>query len=90
MEAKNGVSASSTPVTPGTPGATLFGAHRNGNERRSPSLLKSFKCFGVEAWALEEGTPPPVSCALPPPSVSLARKVPIMYKYFMLILRAYY
>ncbi|KAI3455252.1 hypothetical protein Pfo_011915 [Paulownia fortunei] len=77
METEDGASAPSTPVTPGTPGAPLFGGfrpERSGNGRRS-SLLRSCKCFSVEAWTLEEGTLPPVSCALPPPPVSLARKV---------------
>ncbi|XP_011082216.1 aquaporin NIP6-1-like [Sesamum indicum] len=77
MEAEDGASAASAPATPGTPGGPLFGGFqpgRGGNGRRS-SLLKSCKCFSVEPWALEEGTLPPVSCALPPPPVSLARKV---------------
>ncbi|KAJ6393058.1 hypothetical protein OIU77_022524 [Salix suchowensis] len=39
------------------------------------SLLRSCKCFGVEEWAMEEGRLPPVSCSLPPPPVSLARKL---------------
>ncbi|XP_024018647.1 aquaporin NIP6-1 [Morus notabilis] len=72
-------SAPSTPVTPGTPGAPLFGGFRQdrgGNASRK-SLLKSFKCFSVEDWAMEEGTVfPKVSCAiLSPPPVSLARRV---------------
>lgn len=76
MEGEDGASAPSTPVTPGTPGAPLFGGFRNGNGRRSSSsLLRSCKCFNVEAWSLEEGALPPVSCALPPPPISLARKV---------------
>lgn len=77
MGSEDGASAPSTPVTPGTPGAPLFGGfrpERGGNWRR-PSLLKSCKCFNVEAWALEEGTLPPVSCAFSPPPVSLLRKV---------------
>ncbi|XP_027125419.1 aquaporin NIP6-1 [Coffea eugenioides] len=76
MDSEDVPSAPSTPVTPGTPGAPLFGGikpERSGNGRRS--LLSSCKCFMVEAWALEEGTLPSVSCALPPPPVSLARKV---------------
>ncbi|KAK4436672.1 Aquaporin NIP6-1 [Sesamum alatum] len=77
METEDGGSAPSTPVTPGTPGAPLFGGLRS--ERianwRKASLRNSFKCFNVEAWDSEEGTLPPVSCALPPPPVSLARKV---------------
>lgn len=76
MESEEAVSAPSTPMTPGTPGAPLFGGFRHeraGNGRNS--LLRSFKCFSVEAWALEEGSLPPVSCALPSPPVSLARKV---------------
>ncbi|KAK4413986.1 Aquaporin NIP6-1 [Sesamum alatum] len=77
MEAEDAASAASAPATPGTPGGPLFGGFRpgtSGNGRRS-SLLKSCKCFSVEPWALEEGALPPVSCALPPPPVSLARKV---------------
>lgn len=76
MDPEDGVSSPSTPATPGTPGAPLFGGfkhERNSNGRNS--LLKSLKCFSVEAWASEEGSLPPVSCALPPPPVSLARKV---------------
>ena len=72
----------STPATtPGTPGAPLFGGFdgkRSGhNGRYTPkSLLKSCKCFSVDnEWALEDGRLPPVSCALPPPNVSLYRKV---------------
>ncbi|KAL0319083.1 UNVERIFIED_CONTAM: Aquaporin NIP6-1 [Sesamum angustifolium] len=42
---------------------------------RKASLRNSFKCFSVEGWDSEEGALPPVSCALPPPPVSLARKV---------------
>ncbi|XP_043696371.1 aquaporin NIP6-1 [Telopea speciosissima] len=70
-------SAPSTPVTPGTPGAPLFGgfrSERSGNGRKS-SLLNSCKCFSVEEWALEEGNLGPMACSLPPPPVSLARKV---------------
>ncbi|KAL2462152.1 Aquaporin NIP6-1 [Abeliophyllum distichum] len=78
MDSEDVASAPSTPVTPGTPGAPLFGGFKrdinNFNGRKS-SLLKSCKCFGVEAWELEEGSLPPVSCALPPPPVSLSRKV---------------
>nr|GLL35285.1 aquaporin NIP6-1 [Ipomoea trifida] len=76
MESEEAVSAPSTPMTPGTPGAPLFGGFRHeraGNGRNS--LLKSCKCFSVEAWALEEGSLPSVSCTLPAPPVSLARKV---------------
>ncbi|KAF2599081.1 hypothetical protein F2Q68_00009488 [Brassica cretica] len=72
----------STPATtPGTPGAPLFGGFdgkRSGhNGRYTPkSLLKSCKCFSVDnEWALEDGRLPPVSCALPPPNVSLYRKL---------------
>ena len=72
----------STPATtPGTPGAPLFGGFegkRNGhNGKYTPkSILKSCKCFNVDnEWALEDGRLPPVSCALPPPNVSLYRKV---------------
>ena len=75
MDSEDVASAPSTPMTPGTPGAPLFGGfvpERSGNRR--PSLLKSCKCFSVEAWAMEEGTLPSVFCSLPPP-VSLARKV---------------
>ena len=69
-------SAPSTPATPGTPGAPLFGGFKGerGVHGRK-SLLRSCKCFGVEEWAMEEGRLPPVSCSLPPPPVSLARKV---------------
>lgn len=70
-------SAPSTPATPGTPGAPLFGGlrgERSGGAIRK-SLLKSCKCFSVEEWTLEEGRLPPVSCSLPPPPASLARKV---------------
>ncbi|KAL3528959.1 hypothetical protein ACH5RR_008281 [Cinchona calisaya] len=77
MNSEDVQSVPSTPMTPGTPGAPLFGGfkpERSGNVRRS-SLLKSCKCFSVEVLALEEGTLPSVSCALPPPPVSLARKV---------------
>lgn len=76
MASEDVPSAPSTPATPGTPGAPLFGGfkpERSGNGRRS--LLKSCKCFSVEPWALEEGSLPIVSCSLPPPPVSLARKV---------------
>ncbi|XP_059642067.1 aquaporin NIP6-1-like isoform X2 [Cornus florida] len=76
MDPEDVASAPSTPATPGTPGAPLFGGfkpERSGNARRS--LLKSCKCFSVEAWTLEEGSLPTVSCSLPPPPVSLARKV---------------
>uniref|UniRef100_A0A6N2MBT3 Aquaporin n=1 Tax=Salix viminalis TaxID=40686 RepID=A0A6N2MBT3_SALVM len=68
-------SAPSTPATPGTPGAPLFGGFKGerGVHGRK-SLLRSCKCFGVEEWAMEEGRLPPVSCSLPPPPVSLARK----------------
>ncbi|KAF3450960.1 hypothetical protein FNV43_RR07049 [Rhamnella rubrinervis] len=79
-EVPSAPSTPATPATPGTPGAPLFGGFkhhdRNGNGRKS--LLSGFKCFGVEDWAMEQGTLPKVSCslALPhPPAVSLARKV---------------
>ncbi|GER48489.1 aquaporin NIP1.1 [Striga asiatica] len=82
MESEEGLSAPSTPVTPGTPRAPLFGAafrpHEKNKNGRKLSLLKSCRCFsGLEAasWNLEEGVLAPVSCALPPPPVSLARKV---------------
>ncbi|CAI9113894.1 OLC1v1014594C1 [Oldenlandia corymbosa var. corymbosa] len=80
MNSEDIPSTPSTPVTPGTPGGPLFAGlkpDRNGNGKKSSSsLLKSCKCFSVEeAWALEEGTLPPVSCSLPPPPVSLSRKV---------------
>ncbi|XP_061981250.1 aquaporin NIP6-1 isoform X2 [Populus nigra] len=69
-------SVPSTPATPGTPGAPLFGGFKGerGVHGRK-SLLRSCKCFSVEEWAMEEGRLPPVSCSLPPPPVSLARKV---------------
>ncbi|KAJ8536202.1 hypothetical protein K7X08_034603 [Anisodus acutangulus] len=74
MDPEEGVSA---PSTPGTPSVPLFGglkhAWKNGNGKKS--LLKSCKCFSVEACASEEGTLPAVSCMLPPLPVSLARKV---------------
>lgn len=76
MDSEDVASAPSTPATPGTPGAPLFGGfkpERNGNGGRS--LLKSCKCFSVEPWMLEDGALPPVSCSLPVPPVSLARKV---------------
>ncbi|CAN4086425.1 unnamed protein product [Withania somnifera] len=78
MDPEEGVSAPSTPATPGNPGAPLFGGFKHerkntGNGKKS--LLKSFKYFSVEPWASEEGTLPAVSCMLPPPPVSLARKV---------------
>lgn len=75
MEGEDGASAPSTPVTPGTPGAPLFAGFRNGNGRRSSLLRSSCKCFNVESWSLEEGALPPVSCSLPHPPISLARKV---------------
>lgn len=79
MDPEEGVSAPSTPATPGTPGAPLFGGlikheRKNGGYGKK-SLLKSCKCFSVEPWSSEEGTLPAVSCMLPPPPVSLARKV---------------
>lgn len=79
-EDSGGASAPSTPATPGTPGGPLFGgfkSEKNGwNARRSSSLLKSCtKCFSAEAYAVEEGGLPTISCSLPPPPVSLARKV---------------
>lgn len=76
MDTEEIPSAPSTPATPGTPGAPLFGGFKS--EKTSnykKSLLKSCKCFTVEAWALEEGSLPPVSCTLSPPPVSLTRKV---------------
>ncbi|XP_027341680.1 aquaporin NIP6-1-like [Abrus precatorius] len=71
----------SMPATPGTPGAPLFGGLNNGNsnnhKHKKKSLLKSCKCFSVEEWSIEDGALPAVSCSLPlpPPPVSLARKV---------------
>ncbi|XP_042483435.1 aquaporin NIP6-1-like [Macadamia integrifolia] len=77
MKTEDVPSAPSTPATPGTPGAPLFGglrSERSGNRRKS--LLNSCKyCFSVEAWALEEGKLGPMGCSLPPPPISLARKV---------------
>lgn len=78
MENEVAISAPSTPATPGTPGAPLFGGFkgdRGGIYGRSKSLLKSCKCFSVEERPMEEGRLPTVSCLLPPPPVSLARKV---------------
>ncbi|KAJ6944202.1 aquaporin NIP6-1-like [Populus alba x Populus x berolinensis] len=71
-------SVPSTPATPGTQGAPLFGGlkgERGTGVHGRKSLLRSCKCFSVEEWAMEEGRLPPVSCSLPPPPVSLARKV---------------
>ncbi|KAG8379735.1 hypothetical protein BUALT_Bualt07G0120300 [Buddleja alternifolia] len=75
METEDGGSAPSTPVTPGAPLFGAFRPERSGNGRRASSLLKSCKCFGVEALALEEGILPSVSCALSPTPICLARKV---------------
>ncbi|KAK9281080.1 hypothetical protein L1049_003973 [Liquidambar formosana] len=75
-DASSAPSTPATPATPGTPGAPLFGgfkAERSWNARRS--LLRSCKCFSVDPWAMEEGSLPTVSCSLPSPPVSLARKV---------------
>ncbi|XP_008228780.1 PREDICTED: aquaporin NIP6-1 [Prunus mume] len=73
------LSAPSTPVTPGTPGAPLFGGfkadHRSSGIGRKSLLKSCSRCFTAEDWALEEGTLPKVSCALPHPPVSLTRKV---------------
>ncbi|XP_068303351.1 aquaporin NIP6-1 isoform X1 [Pyrus communis] len=73
-------SAPSTPVTPGTPGAPLFGGFkpdlRSSGIGRKSLLRSCSSCFTVDPWALEDGTlQPKVSCALPYPPVSLARKV---------------
>lgn len=72
-------SAPSTPVTPGTPGAPLFGGfkpdHRSSGIGRKSLLKSCSKCLTVDDWALEEGALPKAFCALPPPPVSLARKV---------------
>lgn len=71
------LSAPSTPATPSTPGAPLFGAfksERNGSLRRS-SLLKNCHFFGFDPWSVEDGNLDRVSCSLPSPSISLARKV---------------
>ncbi|KAJ9535989.1 hypothetical protein OSB04_un000848 [Centaurea solstitialis] len=69
----------STPGTPGTPGAPLFGGFKpsrsHGPHSFKKSLLNSFKCLNVETLVTEEGTLPTVSCYLPPPPISLARKV---------------
>ncbi|KAL6972885.1 Aquaporin NIP6-1 [Sarracenia purpurea var. burkii] len=71
-------------MTPGTPGAPLFGSGfkpqrpstaSTSSMARKPSLLKSCKCLSAETWALEDGTLPSVSCTFPHPPVSLARKV---------------
>lgn len=70
--------APSTPVTPGTPGAPLFGGHKgnhHGSENGKRSLLKSCISFNVDDWGTDEGGLAKVSCSLPPPPVSLARKV---------------
>ncbi|XP_022997688.1 aquaporin NIP6-1 [Cucurbita maxima] len=58
-----------SPVTPGTPGAPLFGGHKGnhqGSENGKRSLLKSCISFNVDDWGTEEGS---LS------KVSLARKV---------------
>lgn len=90
MNSDDVASAPSTPATPGTPGAPLFGGfktERNGDGKRS--LLKSCKCFSVEAWTLEDGALPPLTCSLPVPPVSLARKVRVFVNaYFQCKLRA--
>lgn len=74
----------STPATtPGhTPGRPLFGGlgsdNRTGNNgygKKKKSLLKNCNCFTVEEWTIEDGALPAVSCSLPSPPVSLARKV---------------
>ncbi|CAH1428596.1 unnamed protein product [Lactuca virosa] len=80
MESEDTASAPSTPATPGTPGAPLFSGFRPDHRNHGPnalkkSLLNSFKCFSVETLAKEEGTLPTVTCYLPPPPISLARKV---------------
>ncbi|XP_076893431.1 aquaporin NIP6-1-like [Bidens hawaiensis] len=79
MDSEDNGSAPSTPVTPGTPGAPLFSGFRpdrnHGSNNFRKSLLSSFKCFSVETLAKEEGTLPSVTCYLPPPPISLARKV---------------
>ncbi|TXG46755.1 hypothetical protein EZV62_026049 [Acer yangbiense] len=83
------LSAPSTPATPGTPGAPLFGGFKGDHQHRSAfgrkSLLKGCKCFGVEEWAMEEGRLPPVSCSLPPPPVSLVRKVYLDSSIFIVL-----
>ncbi|KAF2301481.1 hypothetical protein GH714_024995 [Hevea brasiliensis] len=52
-----------------------------GLERRDQELIENHFSraanASVEEWALEEGRLPPVSCSIPPPPVSLARKVPV-------------
>ena len=76
MDREEVPSAPATPATPGIPGAPLFGGtkgERGVHGRKS--LLRSCKCFSVDEWTTEEGRLPPVSCSLPPPPVSLARKV---------------
>lgn len=78
MENEEIPSAPSTPATPGTPGAPLFGGlrgERGGGILGRKSLLKNCKCFSVEEWTVEDGRLPHVSCSLPPPPVSLSRKV---------------
>ncbi|KAL4566759.1 hypothetical protein LXL04_030882 [Taraxacum kok-saghyz] len=78
MESEDTASAPSTPATPGTPGAPLFGGFRPDHSHRNhlkKSLLNSFKCFSMETLVKEEGTLPTVTCYLPPPPISLARKV---------------
>ncbi|KAD4385942.1 hypothetical protein R6Q59_009766 [Mikania micrantha] len=82
MDSEDAGSAPSTPVTPvtpGTPGAPLFSGFRpdrnHGSSSIRKSLLSSFKCFSVETLVKEEGTLPTVACYLPPPPISLAKKV---------------
>ncbi|KAF5806865.1 putative major intrinsic protein [Helianthus annuus] len=79
MDNEDTGSAPSTPVTPGTPGAPLFSGFRpdrnHGSSAFRKSLLGSFKCFSVETMVKEEGTLPTVACLLPPPPISLVRKV---------------
>ncbi|KAK6912289.1 Major intrinsic protein [Dillenia turbinata] len=78
METEDVASVPSAPATPGTPGAPLFGGRYKPEARGTNgagSLLNSCKCFSIEPWALEEGTLPTATCSIPPPPVSLARKV---------------
>ncbi|KAM7471641.1 hypothetical protein LguiA_009824 [Lonicera macranthoides] len=76
MESKEVASSPSTPATP--LGAPFFGGFKppatSGNEVRK-SLLKSCNCFSIEPWTLERGSLPSLSCSLPPPPISLSRKV---------------
>lgn len=74
----------SAPATSVIPVARLFDGFKEGKRNnvetgriKNKSLLKSCKCFGVKERTIEDGKLPPVSCSLPPPPVSLSKKVKI-------------